>query len=179
MREVVDVLTAIHERDVAKLREWFVIANGGIRYQREDDKFQHWAWITVAKSMRAHLWDWAMKADSEDGAILRAAVGFAQQEINSAVSSDANSMSTMRVVFDLDKERMALRVCPSSLLGAMWLQIARALTETKPFKQCEYCDGWFELASEARRNATRFCSSKCKVAWHRKNPPDTRKATTS
>lgn len=102
--------------------------------------------------------------------ILRGAIGFAQQEINKAVSDDGHSRPTMRVVFDADAKQMIMRVCPNTLLGAMWLQVARAVTEDPPLKQCENCGKWFELASEAKRNVTRFCSQKCKVAWHRKNP---------
>jgi hypothetical protein len=172
MREIVDVLSAIQDRNLGVLREWINIADGGIRYHRNDDWGQHWAWVTIAKQRRAYLWDWATSADSEDETILRGAIGFAQGEINSAVSNSSGLASTMRVVFDADKRQMSMRVCPSNLLGAMWLQIARALTENPPLKQCEYCDRWFELSSEAKRGITRFCSAKCKVAWHRKYPKD-------
>jgi hypothetical protein len=127
MRGLVEVLTAIQQADAVTLRQWFQIVEGGARYVRDDGVAKEWSWITIPQHhLRDYLWDWAMAAPNEDEAIIRIAQGWAQGKLNEAVSGD-DSPSTVRVVFDRDTPKMSLRVCPSNLLAALWLQCARVL----------------------------------------------------
>lgn len=169
MRAIVDVLTAIQARDATALRAWFRLADGAAQYTRtEGGNTVALSWVTIAKEHRAYLWDWASAATTEDESILRIAQGWAQSEINKAVSSDdGETTSTVRIVFDIDTEKMAMRVCPTSLLAAMWLQCARVLTLNPTFKACEHCGKWFELSPDAKRRQAKYCDSRCKVAAYR------------
>ncbi|HWF84026.1 MAG TPA: hypothetical protein VG222_04240, partial [Vicinamibacterales bacterium] len=54
-----------------------------------------------------------------------------------------------------------------TLLGAMWLQCARVLSDNPTFKACEHCGKRFELAADKRRRNSLYCSDRCKVAAHR------------
>jgi len=172
MREIVDVLDAIQARDAGTLRQWFTIRQNGILYERRDASVEHFAWVAIAAEVREYLWKWATAAKSEDEALLRAAQGWAQHEINEAVSGGrAQTPSTVRILFDADAEKMVLRVCPSNLLAAMWLQCARVLTLNPTFKACEHCGKWFELSAEQRRRRSKYCSGRCKVAHYRAKTP--------
>lgn len=174
MRPVVDVLTAIQDRSTVALRQWFTVVNNGARYERrEADGSGSVGWVTIADQHREFIWKWAMEADSDDAALTRIAQGWAQDQINSAMgNSDSGTLTSARVIFEIDRKRMALHISPDSLLAALWLQCARILTLNPTFKSCEHCRTWFELSPETRRKQSKYCSSRCKVAAYRARKAD-------
>ena len=168
MRPLVDVLNAIQVRDLTTLRQWFSIVDGGAKYQRTDEYVNRWAWIAIPNEHKEYLWEWAMRADSDDDALVRIAQGWTQNEINSAMSaSEKGTLTSTRVIFDHDRESMTLHVTPRTLLGALWFQCARVLTLNPTFRSCEHCGKWFELSAESRRKHSKYCSGRCKVAAYR------------
>ena len=113
-----------------------------------------------------HIWSPVQKPKRD--ALIRVARGWAQEEINSAMSgSDKGTLTNARVLFETDSSRMSLHIVPRTLIGAMWLQCARVLTLHPTFKSCEHCSRWFELSAEGRRRHSKYCSSRCKVAAYR------------
>jgi hypothetical protein len=169
MREVVDVLNAIDAKDVGTLQKWFTLTNNGARFVRDSDGISHWTWVTISGQLRSHIWEWAAAASTPDIAMLRVAQGWCQVEINEALDGGTNDThSALRVIFDGDKKEMTLRVCPTSLLAALWLQCARSLTMNPQFRTCNHCGRWFELSPDARRRQAIYCSPRCKVAAYRK-----------
>ena len=57
---------------------------------------------------------------------------------------------------------------PVNLMGAMWLQVAEESTKGINFNQCEFCPNWFPVGpGTGRKPSKRFCSDRCRVAWHR------------
>jgi hypothetical protein len=173
MKPVSEVLDAIQRRDVDTLRHWFSFASGergGVQYQRKSgDHIEALAWVTIAGQLRDYLWKWITEAPTDDEALIRAAQGWAQMEINEAIRNENGeaTSSIASVVFDIDKGAMTLHVTPRSLLGAMWLQCARALTSNPTFRQCEHCGKWFEVSPDARRKNSKYCEGRCKVAAYR------------
>jgi hypothetical protein len=73
-----------------------------------------------------------------------------------------------RILLNHDRGDFTLHMVPNSLIGAMWLQCARVLTVNPTFKQCDYCQKWFELSPDARRRQSKYCSDRCKVAAYRR-----------
>jgi hypothetical protein len=72
---------------------------------------------------------------------------------------------------------------PQTLLGAIWLQFARAVANRATFRLCEAADcprGWFEVSTApfGLRPEARFCSAQCrhrvKKARQRQEPTPTR-----
>ena len=61
-----------------------------------------------------------------------------------------------------------LYVAPTSLLGAMWLQFAEAISEQKDYGRCLLCGKPFEIstAEAGARTNRRFCSDACKNQFH-------------
>jgi len=170
VRPVVDVLNAIQSNDVATLRQWFTLMNNGARYRRDGPEGISLATVTMTGGLREHLWTWATEAPSENEAILRIARGWAQGEINEGMEgkSQPESISSARVIFDVEKKSMTMRVTPHSLLGAIWLQCARMLTLNPAFRECAHCAKWFELSPDTRRRQSKYCSDRCKVAAYRR-----------
>ena len=69
-----------------------------------------------------------------------------------------------------------LYVTPTSLLGAMWLQFAEAISEQKDYARCKLCGKPFEVstAQTGFRTNRRFCSDVCKNQFHYQKRQDAR-----
>ena len=61
-----------------------------------------------------------------------------------------------------------LTILPQSLVGALWLQFARAIDRDREYRACLNCGDWFEVGQGAASRARQFCSNKCRVAHSRK-----------
>lgn len=68
-----------------------------------------------------------------------------------------------------EKRKPTITASPLTLRGALWLQFLSQITEGRNFKQCEQCETWFPYgAGTGNRSRKRFCTDRCRVAWHRK-----------
>jgi len=65
---------------------------------------------------------------------------------------------------------LEVSLVPSSLLGCMWLQFARAIGGDKSYRACENCKRWFEIGGGTLggRSDKRYCCGTCKAAAHAK-----------
>ncbi|MBD3336437.1 MAG: hypothetical protein GF355_13060 [Candidatus Eisenbacteria bacterium] len=70
---------------------------------------------------------------------------------------------------------LGLHIIPKSLLGAMWLQLARAIEDETRFQRCPQCGTWFKLPNKARRSSTTYCSPACRVRTYRDRQAQARK----
>ena len=60
------------------------------------------------------------------------------------------------------------QIIPSTLLGAMYIQVLDELTNALKFKRCKQCPNWFSYGpGTGRRETKEFCSNRCRVAWNR------------
>lgn len=59
---------------------------------------------------------------------------------------------------------------PLSLISAMWLQLALAITGDKRFEACKFCRRMFEISTEQTgfRSHREFCTDSCKTKDYRK-----------
>jgi hypothetical protein len=73
-------------------------------------------------------------------------------------------------VFRENQPRLHLRLQPTTLLGALWLQFGLAVDSLKRFGKCAECDCPFEVSHGRRtgkRTDAKFCSSRCRVGHYR------------
>jgi hypothetical protein len=63
-----------------------------------------------------------------------------------------------------------LSVVPRTLLSALWLQLALAITADKRFEKCKFCSRLFEISSEptGKRRDREFCTDSCKTLDYRR-----------
>ena len=173
MWRVATVVEAILNRDISTLRQWFQISEHAVRYLREEPDnlpgYPSMEWICSGEPpLRSWLWQWGNQGRDDDERLIRFASGWAQKQINDAMGgSEKETATSVRILMNDEKDGMTLHIVPDTLLAAMWLQCARALTENPTFKACEHCGKWFELAPGARRKNSKYCSVRCKVAAHR------------
>jgi hypothetical protein len=71
------------------------------------------------------------------------------------------------IVLDAETTRPKLRLSPSNLLDALWLQFAQSLAGGTSLRQCQHCGGWFETGDgTGRRRDAKFCSNEHRIAFN-------------
>ncbi|MEZ5351414.1 MAG: hypothetical protein R2762_02165 [Bryobacteraceae bacterium] len=79
---------------------------------------------------------------------------------------------TARLLWDERWQGLGLYLVPSNLIGAIWLQIARAIDGNREYRRCLDCRKWFEVTPHVTRADRKFCSGSCKASAHRKKIGD-------
>jgi len=59
-----------------------------------------------------------------------------------------------------------VKFSPNTLLDALWLQLAEALSGGEKLRQCESCHSWFQVGRSGRRLVARFCSDQCRIDFN-------------
>jgi hypothetical protein len=73
------------------------------------------------------------------------------------------------ITLELDpaSEDLKLRLCPTSLLDAIWLQAAQELSSGAAVRQCQHCGDWFETGPQTgRRSDAKFCSDEHRIVFN-------------
>jgi hypothetical protein len=98
------------------------------------------------------------------GDLVKPALHYVQSTINRQLEGRASP----RLVWDANRERLGLYIVPDGLVGALWLQFARAVERDRQFRQCAECGIWFELAPGTARADKLYCSTPCRTKAYRK-----------
>ncbi len=94
-----------------------------------------------------------------DVALRRAGQFFVQQEINSRLEKTA----ARKLLYNPESNQLELRLTPTNLLGALWLQFARAVEASKTYRRCPVCTQWFQVSVKGKRRHSTYCSDRCRV----------------
>jgi hypothetical protein len=98
------------------------------------------------------------------GDLVKPALHYLQSKINEKLEGRASP----RLLWDAERERLGLYIVPTGLIGALWLQFARAVERDSRFRQCAECGLWFELAPGTARADKLYCSTPCRTKAYRK-----------
>jgi hypothetical protein len=98
------------------------------------------------------------------GDLVKPALHYVQSTINKSLEGRASP----RLLWDAKRERLGLYIVPDGLVGALWLQFARAVERDSRFRQCAECGIWFELAPGTARADKLYCSTPCRTKAYRK-----------
>ena len=98
------------------------------------------------------------------GDLVKPALHYVQSKINAKLEGRASP----RLLWDTERERLVLYIVPDGLVGALWLQFARAVERDGKFRQCAECGIWFELAPGTARADKLYCSTPCRTKAYRK-----------
>ncbi len=86
-----------------------------------------------------------------------------QRTINARLSAETGA----RMLWDREEGRLRLHLRPASLLGALWLQLARAIDGNADYRRCRVCAAWFELHPDRARTNRAYCSDACRFKAYR------------
>jgi len=98
------------------------------------------------------------------GDLVKPALHYVQSIINKQLRGRASPL----LLWDANRERLGLYIMPDGLLGALWLQFARAVERDSQFRRCAECGIWFELARGTARTDKLYCSTPCRTKAYRK-----------
>ena len=98
------------------------------------------------------------------GDLVKPALHYVQSTINEKLEGRASP----QLLWDAKRERLGLYIVPDGLIGALWLQFARAVERDSRFRQCAECAIWFELAPGTARADKLYCSTPCRTKAYRK-----------
>ena len=131
------------------------LPNGAIHYAEGEC---HLAWVNEIAMMKEALW----LADHRSRAVKRRdkwewLMNSHLQKVQGRIGIDANGGGQ-------------LRYAPTSLLSAMWLQLAQSVAGNKEFVKCKFCGRQIEIstAQTGFRTNREFCSDSCKTQESRK-----------
>ena len=97
------------------------------------------------------------------GDVFLPAMVYVQRQVNQRLQE----LSPPALRYDFARDRMVLQPAPASLLAAMWLQFAEAVSGDKTFHRCRGCFRWFEVAGKGMRSTRFHCSNACRIRAHR------------
>lgn len=90
-----------------------------------------------------------------------------QRSVNVRIGKHVGTVA--RLLWDPPTERLVLRLAPRTLLGALWLHLARAIDAGTQYARCGACHRFLALHPDrelGRRSDARYCSSACRQrAW--------------
>jgi hypothetical protein len=121
------------------------------------------AWVERAWIAGTHLGDGVL-GRFIPGDLVKPALHYVQSTINEKLEGRASP----RLLWDAKRERLGLYIVPAGLVGALWLQFARAVERDSKFRQCAECGIWFELAPGTARADKLYCSTPCRTKAYRK-----------
>jgi hypothetical protein len=115
------------------------------------------------------LADWANSANE-----LRYAIKAWDDEDITEVCDTINSLKLSKLSLRLEpqtfREPPVLTVGPASLIDAIWVQLAHAVSNNLNQRACEGCGIWFSYGSGAKERADkRFHDDRCKAKFHYEN----------
>ena len=97
------------------------------------------------------------------GDVVRPALFYIQETINQHLDGRVSP----GLLWDPKHERMSLYIMPESLIGALWLQFARAVDGNKKYERCAECKTWFEVSPDTFRTNRRYCKNACRFKAYR------------
>jgi hypothetical protein len=81
------------------------------------------------------------------------------------------SYSPARLLWDRHRKGLGLAITPTTLIGFLWLQCAKAIEGNISHRRCDDCGKWFALGGRSGRSDKRYCSGTCKARSHRMKKP--------
>jgi hypothetical protein len=159
MRLAVNLWDAARHRNTSGLGRLVHWNDYGVYYQPDASRFAAIAGKDTRPDILARL---------ERGDLIAPAYWHLQRVVNEKL--DRHNV-TGRLLWDSSDrtgQQLTVRLVPKSLIGCLWLQLAKAL-EGKDYRQCENCKLWFEIGgSRGARADKKFCSATCKAGLNRK-----------
>ena len=95
-------------------------------------------------------------------------IGPALHCMQGLINEHLHHRASPRLLWEPNRDRLGLYIVPDGLIGALWLQFARAVEREARFRQCLECTTWFEVAPGRGRTDKQFCSTACRTRAYRK-----------
>jgi hypothetical protein len=95
-------------------------------------------------------------------------VGPALHLMQRLVNENMRKRASPRLIRNETRSQFSIWLVPEGLIGAVWVQFARAVERNNEFRRCSECGIWFELSPQTARSHKQFCSNACRTKAYRK-----------
>ncbi len=151
------------ERLAKVIRKREVSGDEGVEYQAEEHPsnevgFPCWYEKIATRNVYSDILEAFPPGD-----LIKPALYLVQRWVNRHLEGNVSPL----MLWDKHRLRLQLYVVPHNLLGALWLQLARAIEGDKMYRQCGACMKWFELSPDTARTNRKFCSNACRSRDYR------------
>jgi hypothetical protein len=160
MKAAVTLWQAIHAKDtsvLAKCIRWPSPAHVTYEWPPSSEWITPWSThATIAsREINPHLLDRFRPGD-----VTMPARIYLQEVVNGSL----DEFVAPRLLWT-DREKMGLFIVPSTLIGCLWVQLAKAIAESCKFRICEGCGKPMLVAPEGSgyRTNRRTCSNACRI----------------
>lgn len=166
IREAINLWDLARRGDSQRLSKFVTPRNvpgdEGVEYSSRDllADTEEFGWYEKIASKRSSP---ALLEEFRSGDIIRPTQFLVQEWINRFLHREVSP----RMLWDVHRTRIGLYIVPHSLIGALWLQLARAIEGDKQYRQCAACMKWFELSPDIARTNRIFCSNACRSRGYR------------
>jgi hypothetical protein len=180
MRHALDVWNAIKEADRKKISRWFALEDHGdfvdIVYSPDEPWPTGVGHFSPQFTKDDRAWEFGDARGEPDLADIPmnetgAALAWLRMNVREHLRENA-SPSFLYLPESKDPVPLGLSIVPKNLLGVVWLQFARAIEGDVWYQRCLQCQRWFRVSTKARRPTTTFCSTNCRVKYHRRPKKD-------
>ncbi len=173
MRELVDLRDRTRGQVATQLAErikWD--GSRGVRYEGPRVSGARPPWDGSSAWIASENHNPEMLSRFPPGDLVGPARSFLQGRINRKLAGHG---VTVRLLWDPNYTQLGLHVVPTSLIGCLWLQFAKAVDGDKDYRRCPECRKWFDVSPHESRTDRVFCSPSCKAAAHRKKIAEARR----
>lgn len=161
IRETVEVWDAVTKN--RRLDRWIQLEpRGGQAFKRACFRSDRRHAVIAGEKARPQLWEYLLDKKPKDA--LRLAGLFHIQE---AINQKLREHAPGRLLYNPEAGRLELHLAPRNLLGAIWLQFARAVEGNKEYRRCRVCSKWFAVSPGGKRRQAVYCSTRCRVKAYR------------
>jgi len=170
MRDLVRLWTLTRQGDSGSLKTYIhwrgenAVRYGSCGSDPEPARLPSWpelpisAWI-ASRQLRPDLLERFTPFDT-----LQPARWYLQSAVNQKLAEHAIAP---RLLWNTGYSALGLHFVPNNLIGALWVQFAKAIEGSKRYQQCGYCRTWFEAGGNRTARADKkFCSGTCKANAH-------------
>jgi hypothetical protein len=159
MRALVRLWGAARQGDAGTLRNWIQWRNGEVIFDFKVDGY-HAAGVLAAPDHFPQILEGLVSGD-----LVQPAWHLLQLELNAWL---AKHPAMPYVVWDGDRCELRVRLKPTSLISALWLQFAIAVGENHAHRTCVACGRWFQVGPGADMRAdAKYCSNACRQRKYR------------
>jgi hypothetical protein len=98
------------------------------------------------------------------GDLVRPAFTWVAQKVNEALKDGVAT----QLGWNAERTALRLQLMPTSLAGAVWLQLASAIERNVQFRPCAECGTWFEVSPGVGRANKLFHTAACRTRAYRR-----------
>ena len=154
MRLLVCLWDAVRKAETSTLAKWICWHGDQVTYNLQVGEFRTTGPL-AAPDYYPEIWNGFTPGD-----VVQPAWYLLQRELNNQFKEHS---AKPQLVWDQHQSELKVRLIPTSLISALWVQFAFAVGENHSYRTCATCDKWFQVGPGGDMRAdAKYCSNACR-----------------